>query len=70
MITAWIPVSDGELRALARGIVPSRVRAQARELAQSLMVKLQTNAARPERKRMAKAGRRPRGTIDARHHDQ
>jgi hypothetical protein len=61
LIAGSILVSDGELRALARGIVPLRVRAQALELSQSLMVKLLQNAARPERKRMAKAaGRKAR----------
>jgi hypothetical protein len=55
MIVGSLLVTDGELRALARGLVPLRVRAQALALSQSLLIKLRQNAAKPERKRAAKA---------------
>jgi hypothetical protein len=57
MIVGSLLVTDGELRALARGLVPLRVRAQALELSTSLLLKLRANAARPVHppKRMAKA---------------
>jgi hypothetical protein len=63
MIVGSLLVTDGELRALARGLVPLRVRAQALELSTSLLLKLRANAARPEAKRMAKAARRQKATV-------
>ena len=63
MIVGSLLVTDGELRALARGLVPLRVRAQALELSTSLLLKLRANAKRPLDKRMAKAARRQKATV-------
>jgi hypothetical protein len=46
LISGSMILSDGELRTLARGIVPLRVRVLSLQLSQSLAIKLQKNAAR------------------------
>ena len=58
-MTVWVYllVSDRELAQLARGIVPRRLRRKAEGLV-DIEDQLRRNAARPERKRMAKAALR------------